>query len=138
MTHDAPSSNHVVMAAGVLVDDGRVLLGLRHRDRSYEPGTWDLPGGHVEPEETPQQALQRELREELGIDAVLEGPPQRVVDDELGIDLWLWTVRRWQGVVTNIAEDEHERLEWFTLPEATALPLPHPSYEAVIAEALAT
>jgi 8-oxo-dGTP diphosphatase len=53
------------MAAGVLFRDqgGRVLLV----KPTYKAG-WDIPGGYVEPGESPKQAAQREVREELGID----------------------------------------------------------------------
>lgn len=57
--------NPVPAAAGLIVRAGRVLLTLRARP-PYE-GTWDLPGGFLEADETPEAALRRELREELDI-----------------------------------------------------------------------
>lgn len=60
---------HVV--AGVIRDvRGRILLARRTQGRDLA-GRWEFPGGKVEQGETPQQALQRELQEELGIDAVI-------------------------------------------------------------------
>ena len=60
---------HVV--AGVIRDvRGRILLARRTQGRDLA-GRWEFPGGKVEPGETPQQALQRELQEELGIEAVI-------------------------------------------------------------------
>lgn len=59
---------------GILVKDGKVLLGLRHPDRESFPDVWDVPGGHIEPGESPHRALRRELWEELGIDAVVDSP----------------------------------------------------------------
>ena len=72
------------MVGAMLVRDGRVLLGLRRRDRRVAPAVWDVPGGHVEPGESPRTALRRELREELGIEAELAGPLRRLVDRALG------------------------------------------------------
>jgi 8-oxo-dGTP diphosphatase len=57
----------VLVAAAVLIEDGRVLLSQR-RSGTHLEGKWEFPGGKVEPEEDPRAALQRELREELGIE----------------------------------------------------------------------
>ena len=60
----------VLVAAAVLVEDGRVLLSQR-RSGTHLEGKWEFPGGKVEPEEDPRAALQRELREELGIETTV-------------------------------------------------------------------
>ncbi|WP_299817857.1 (deoxy)nucleoside triphosphate pyrophosphohydrolase [uncultured Jannaschia sp.] len=58
----------VLVSAVALVDpDGRVLLAQRPPGKSMA-GLWEFPGGKVEPGETPEAALIRELQEELGID----------------------------------------------------------------------
>src|ERR1700680_1796742 len=60
----------VLVAAGALIDaDGRVLLAERPPGK-YLAGLWEFPGGKVQPGETPELALIRELGEELGIDVV--------------------------------------------------------------------
>jgi len=60
----------VLVAAAVLIEDGRVLLSQR-RSGTHLEGKWEFPGGKVEPEEDPRAALQRELREELGIETTV-------------------------------------------------------------------
>ena len=58
----------VLVSAVALIDrDGRVLLAQRPAGKSMA-GLWEFPGGKVEPGETPEVALIRELQEELGID----------------------------------------------------------------------
>jgi 8-oxo-dGTP diphosphatase len=55
-------------ASALLLRDGRVLLERRPVDARVDPDRWDTPGGHLEAGESPEQALVRELREELGIE----------------------------------------------------------------------
>ena len=59
------SGHHTV--AGLLVQPGAALLCLRSAARRWYPNVWDLPGGHIENNETPPRALARELHEEIGI-----------------------------------------------------------------------
>lgn len=59
----------VMVSAGVVIEDGKVLLS-RRKTGTHLAGMWEFPGGKVEPGEDPRDALVRELREELGIDAV--------------------------------------------------------------------
>jgi 8-oxo-dGTP diphosphatase len=58
----------VVVAAAVIVERRRVLLTQR-KAGTHLAGAWEFPGGKVEPGEDPREALRRELREELGIEA---------------------------------------------------------------------
>ncbi len=63
------------VVAAVIERDGRVLIAQRKRTRQH-PLKWEFPGGKVEPHETPEAALVRELEEELAIRAR--------VDSEIG------------------------------------------------------
>jgi 8-oxo-dGTP diphosphatase len=65
---DMPSREVLLVAAVALIDaDGRVLLA-RRPDGKAMAGLWEFPGGKLHPGETPEQALVRELHEELGVD----------------------------------------------------------------------
>ncbi|HEU4951138.1 MAG TPA: NUDIX domain-containing protein [Holophagaceae bacterium] len=59
-------SRAVEVALALLAREGRWFLQRRDAAASHLPGLWEFPGGKVEPGETPEQALRRELREELG------------------------------------------------------------------------
>jgi len=60
----------LTVAAALIVRDSKLLVCQRRRDDSHAL-EWEFPGGKVEPGESPAQALARELREELGIDATI-------------------------------------------------------------------
>ena len=57
----------VLVVDGVLFRGKKILLGKRPLSKNAFPGLWELPGGHVEEGETPENALEREFLEELGI-----------------------------------------------------------------------
>ncbi len=82
-----------VVASGVLVEDGRVLL-IRHP----RLGVWIYPGGHVEPNETPREAAEREFKEETGLMVEVVGPRHGiggdgVTEEPLPLTILLETVR---------------------------------------------
>jgi 8-oxo-dGTP diphosphatase len=60
----------VLVAAGVVIEGGRVLLSQR-KQGTHLAGAWELPGGKVDAGEDPRETVRRELREELGIDVVV-------------------------------------------------------------------
>ena len=69
---------YCLVATAYLVRDGRTLL---HKHRKL--GLWLPPGGHVEPGETPDEAVRREVREETGLEAEFAEPPAApVMSDE--------------------------------------------------------
>lgn len=123
---------------GALVDEGRVLLVHRSRDKRAHPNVWDLPGGCVEDGESELGALARELHEELGVDIATDAVSHlyRLIagpaDEPALVSAWM--VHNWQGTPLNYAPEEHIGIGWF---ELDALPSPaHPIMRATLVNAL--
>lgn len=109
----------------VLLRQGNVLLARRSPHREAYPGLWSFPGGHVEAGETLEQALIREVCEEVNVAPVTYRAIARIADPNNTasepITYHIYVVKEWSGQPV-IADDEHTELRWFTLKEAQALP----------------
>ncbi|MFI9581353.1 (deoxy)nucleoside triphosphate pyrophosphohydrolase [Streptomyces sp. NPDC052236] len=102
-------SDRVVVVAGAVYDRGRLLAARRSAPEELA-GRWELPGGKLEPGESPEQALVRELREELGVEAE---PVQRIPGEwplKPGYVLQVWTARLLSGELR--ALQDHDDLRW--------------------------
>jgi len=113
----------VDVAVGVLIAaDGRFLLTSRPAGKVYA-GYWEFPGGKFEPGETVEQALRRELREELGIDIAAVLPWQQALMDypHARVRLHFCKVFAWQG---EFEMREGQQMAWQTLPVAVTPVLP--------------
>ena len=103
----------ILVSAVALIDvDGRVLLAQRPEGKSMA-GLWEFPGGKVEPGETPEAALIRELHEELGIEtwesclAPLTFASHSY--ESFHLLMPVFACRKWQGIVQ---PREGQRLAW--------------------------
>ena len=115
----------VLVAAVALIDaDGRVLLAQRPEGKSMA-GLWEFPGGKVEPGETPEACLIRELQEELGIDtwesclAPLTFASHTYEDFHLLMPLF--ACRKWNGIVQG---REGQKLAWAAPARLRDYPMP--------------
>lgn len=91
------------VVAALIVRDDKILICQRTRHQPM-PLKWEFPGGKIEPEEPPEDALRRELEEELGIRAEL-GPKVAVIRhtyaNDSTVELQFYLVERWEGEVQN-------------------------------------
>lgn len=109
------------VVAAAIVADGRLLLAQR-RTPAELAGLWELPGGKVDPGESPAQALRRELREELDVD-VMAG-------SRIGVDVPLpggLVLRAYLATIESGRPRaiEHSALQWVTATELAEVDLVH-------------
>ena len=114
----------LVTAVALIDADGRVLLAQRPEGKSLA-GLWEFPGGKVDPGETPEAALIRELHEELGIDtwesclAPLTFASHTY--DDFHLLMPLFACRKWQGTPQ---PREGQTLKWVRPSEMRDYPMP--------------
>ena len=113
-----------VVAAALVDGDGRVLLQQRAPGR-HMAGLWEFPGGKVEPGERPEQALVRELAEELGIETEIACiAPATFASAPLGerhLLLLLYICRKWRGEPRPL---DATALKWVRPNQMFALDMP--------------
>ena len=115
----------ILVSAVALIDrDGRVLIAQRPEGKSMA-GLWEFPGGKIEGGETPEQALIRELYEELGIEtwssclAPLTFVSHRY--SEFHLLMPLFVCRKWDGIPKS---KEGQNLKWVYVNKLKDFPMP--------------
>lgn len=114
MSHEPLKKIHVV--AGLICQDDHVLVCQRKANGPF-PLKWEFPGGKVEQAEEPFAALQRELKEELGIE--LSGADEmysynHVYPDVIEVQLRFFSVQGFRGDIANLA---FEQIRWAKFSE---------------------
>jgi 8-oxo-dGTP diphosphatase len=115
----------VLVAAVALIDvDGRVLIAQRPQGKTLA-GLWEFPGGKVEAGERPEQALVRELKEELNIDVSASClAPLTFAShayDDFHLLMPLYVCRRWTG---DVMSNEGQALKWVRAKALRDYPMP--------------
>ncbi len=101
----------ITVTAGILIEGDRVLVCQRRAGGRF-PLKWEFPGGKVEDGESPETCLQRELREELAVEAEV-GPEiyrtEHRYANGFAVRLLFFRVPQYSGTLANLA---FERIEW--------------------------
>ena len=125
MPHSDPSRRLVVVVAAALIDaQGRVLIARRPPGKALA-GLWEFPGGKVEPGESPEAALIRELKEELDVTVAADALEPIAFASHAYPDFHLlmpfYAVRRWTGAPLAL---DHDALEWAPAASLRDYPMP--------------
>ena len=114
------------MAAALILREGQVLIGQRRADQPMAL-LWEFPGGKIEAGESAQQALARELVEELSIHAIIGAPVTRIRHNYRhggAVDLQFFVVREFVGEIVNHI---YQQIKWVRLEDL-------PSYDFLAAD----
>lgn len=125
----------IASTVAVIYQNGKVLLGKRTGDPLF-PG-WCLPGGKIEPGETPEQAIERELKEETGLTGVVTWAlPDRISHSRKGVyDIKVFLMSLHDPDQIPVTSSEHSEWKWFTVSEALLdLPLAGNATRSILAE----
>ena len=104
-----------IVTAAVIEKDGKILIAKRRAGKRFAR-RWEFPGGKLEPGESPIQCLERELREELGVETRVEGfiGSYAFASSDLSIELVAYRVSIVSG---RLALSDHDELRWVSPAE---------------------
>ena len=123
------------VAVGVIKDsEGNVLISLRHKS-SHQGGLWEFPGGKVEINESVEQALTRELKEELGISVQVLEPLIKIKHQypDLNVLLDVWTVTLFSGKPIGC---EGQEIKWVSPEQLVKHSFPEANHPIITAARL--
>jgi 8-oxo-dGTP diphosphatase len=125
--HIRKDNEVTTVVAGVIEREGKIFICQRREDQPHAL-KWEFPGGKVEPGESPEVALVRELEEELGIEAEIDTEVMRYefsYPEKKPILLIFFAVTQWQGEIENrifreVRWERREKLKEFDFLEGDA------------------
>ncbi|MBL0941762.1 MAG: (deoxy)nucleoside triphosphate pyrophosphohydrolase [Alphaproteobacteria bacterium] len=118
-----------VVAAALIDSKMRLLLAQRPLEK-WMGGLWELPGGKIEPRETKEQALVRELQEELSIvvkeSDLISLKEVRHDYEDFQLKMTVFVIHKWQNEIQN---NEHQALVWTPINAMNSYSLPAANIE---------
>jgi 8-oxo-dGTP diphosphatase len=119
----------VPVAVGILLRENRILV-TRRREGTHLAGSWEFPGGKVQPGEEPEATLRREIEEEVGVrfeKSTLIHRQQHVYS-ERQVDLYFYLCT---GVTGEPASSEGQEIRWVSASDLDHLPTPPANGEVI-------
>ena len=120
----------IKVSMGIILDsEGKILIAQRNLQKNFG-GMWEFPGGKQEANESPEQALIRELKEELSIEVeVLRSfPPYDYSDGTIEVTFHHIQCRIIEGMIVN---NEHEEVKFISINEIDNFDFAPPDYKTV-------
>ena len=121
-TNPIQDSNLIVKVVAAVFQSDNKYLACRRKAGLSNGGLWEFPGGKQNPDESPAQALLREIKEELTVTPVIGESLGTSIHhyENKTIELHCMFVSQWQGDFVPV---DHDMLEWFSLDALSQLPL---------------
>lgn len=114
-----------------VIRDGERVLACRRRPERPAGGKWEFPGGKVEPGESPEQALEREIAEELGVHVRIGALVDRTTTDNGARLIDLACYEAWLLGAPPTGSTDHDELRWVTPAQTLSLKWTEPDWPAV-------
>ena len=117
------SPNIIRVTAAILEKDGKILIAKRKTGDKLFAGLWEFPGGKVEEDESPEECMARELKEELDIEVevgeLITSNKHRFPNGI--IELLAYRV---QHICGNFVLNDHDEIKWITIDEISKFDFP--------------
>lgn len=119
----------IKVSVGLIEQDDRILVAKRHQHQ-HQGGLWEFPGGKVEPDEEPLDALKRELKEEVALN-VLAAEPLFNIEHEYtdkSVQLIIFKVVSFEGIARHC---EGQEIQWLPITELSTIEVPQANQRIV-------
>tara|TARA_R110000868_G_scaffold144960_5_gene364592 strand:- start:27156 stop:27602 length:447 start_codon:yes stop_codon:yes gene_type:complete len=121
------STSAVHVAVGVIINANNQILVAQRHAHQHQGGKWEFPGGKVEIGETVEQALSRELKEEVGIEVTQSESLTQIQHDYPDKSVLL-DVQKVTGFIGNACGKEQQAIQWVSLDELTQFDMPEANH----------
>lgn len=121
----------ILEVVAAVIRDGDRFLACRRRPEKSAGGLWEFPGGKIEPGEAPEEALAREIQEELGVQVAIG---RLLTVDDTALESRVIRLSCWWATLLEVApttSTDHDSLRWVARDELSSLGWAKPDLPAV-------